>query len=104
MLDTLSPEMLSVLSGPACFTFVAVLFAFGIIRPRSAIYEVREDRDARLADKDAQIADLKEAYKISEEARTNDREISREALEGMRTMEAAINGLRSALEQKERQT
>ena len=44
-------------------------FMLGLIRPRSAIREVREDRDARLADKDQQISEWREAHRGSEEAR-----------------------------------
>jgi hypothetical protein len=104
----IDPELLKAFGGPAgavmFAVLIALLFALGIIRPRSAIREVREDRDARLAEYREQIQDLKEAYRISEEGRTADREISRQSLEVARTSEAAITGLRSALEQKGRVT
>jgi len=100
----IDPELLKVLSGPALATLVALFFMLGIVRPRSAIREVREDRDARIAEAKAQTADYKEAYRLSEEARAADREISRQALEVARTSEAAINGLRQALEQRGRET
>lgn len=94
----LDAELLKTLSGPAIGTLVVIFFMLGIIRPRSAVRELREDNQARLADKDTQIAEMRETLRISEESRAADRELSREILEVARTSEAAIRGLRDALE------
>lgn len=71
-------------------------FMRGDIRPNRAIKEVRADRDARLADKDQQIATWREAHRLSEEARGKSEAASREALEVAKAAEEALKGFRSA--------
>lgn len=75
---------------------VVAAFLSGLVRPRSAIREVREDRDARLADKDRQIAEWREAHRVSEEAREVQGAGLREAVESMRATAELIKAWRSA--------
>lgn len=77
-------------------------FLTGLIRPRSAIKEVREDRDARLADKDTQIRTLQEAFSTEREARMKTDEALREALESSRVTAAAFTAIRSAAQDARR--
>jgi ABC-type transport system involved in cytochrome bd biosynthesis fused ATPase/permease subunit len=75
---------------------MAAAFISGLIRPRSAIKEVREDRDARLADKDRQIADWREAHRESEEAREVQAAALRESLEATRATAELLKAWRAA--------
>lgn len=76
-----------------------LLFMRGDIRPNRAIQEVRADRDARLAEKDQQIADWREAYRLESAARSVSDATSREALEVARAAEDALKGFRVATTQ-----
>jgi hypothetical protein len=71
-------------------------FMLGLIRPGRAIAEVREDRDARLADKDEQIRDWQEAHRVSEAAREKEAESTRIALEASRATADLLRALRTA--------
>lgn len=75
---------------------VVAAFLTGLVRPRSAIKEVREDRDARLADKDRQISEWREAHRGSEEAREVQAAALREALETGRAQVELIRAWRTA--------
>jgi hypothetical protein len=73
-----------------------LMLMLGILRPRSAIVEIREDRDARLADKDRQIESWQEAHRLQVEASNKKDEALREALEVARAANDALNGFRQA--------
>lgn len=72
----------------------------GWIRPRSAVAEVRQDRDERIADAHEQIEIWRKAYDLSEQARAKNEAALREALEVARTAGAALEGLRTALQER----
>lgn len=75
---------------------IVTAFMLGWIRPRSAIAEVREDRDARLADKDRQIEQWREAHRGSEEAREVMAAALREALDTGRAQVEMMRAWRTA--------
>lgn len=82
---------------------VVLAFMFGLIRPRSAIKEIRDDRDARLADlavmladKDRQIAEWRAAHTGSEAAREVQAAALRESLETSRAQVEMIRAWRTA--------
>jgi hypothetical protein len=72
-------------------------FMVGWIRPGRAIVEVREDRDARLADKDRQIEQWREAHRTLEEARELDAAANREQLELTRMTLELVRAIRDAV-------
>ncbi len=79
---------------------VVSAFMLGWIRPGRAIVEVREDRDARLADKDRQIDQWREAHRTSEEARELEATANREQLELTRMTLDLVRAIRDATDRK----
>lgn len=85
---------------------LASLFWFlmtGRLRTNRAVQEIREDRDVRVAEARQDAADWKEAFRVSEEARHNQDQISKEALELSRISEDNVRSLRIALEMDRRE-
>lgn len=65
---------------------IAIISIFrGDIVPKSTVDSMRTDRDAMIASKNEEIAMLKEAYRMSEEARITGAEDNKELLEMGRT-------------------
>lgn len=58
------------------------------------------DRNARIKDLQQQVTDWREAHRLSETARETQASALREALDIARTSEAAVSGLRTALNQR----
>jgi hypothetical protein len=76
-------------------------FMVGWIRPGRAIVEVREDRDARLADKDRQIEQWREAHRLSEEARELGAAANREQIETSKVTLELVRGIRAAVDRRQ---
>lgn len=93
-------ELLRALSPMAVLLLIVLLiviaFIRGWIRTSISIREVREDRDARLADKDVQIAEWREAHRGSEEAREVQATALRESLDTTRATLEMMRAWRSA--------
>lgn len=102
-MEWVSADVLKALTPTAVVLLIPVFFMLGVIRPRSAIKELREEYAERIADLKEERNVWREVAKVSEESRLADREISKEALEIARTNEAVIVGLRTALELRERE-
>lgn len=99
-MEWLSADFLKALSAPALlllfFLIIVLAFIMGWVRPRSAVTEIREDRDARLAEVKAERDTWREAHRISEQARELGAEATREQIEVSRAAVDALNGFRSA--------
>jgi hypothetical protein len=97
-------ELLKALTPMAVLLLIVLLiviaFIRGWIRTAVAIKEVREDRDARLADKDRQIEQWREAHRVSEEARELDATASREQLEQARMTLEIVRAIRAATDRR----
>jgi hypothetical protein len=93
-------ELLRALSPMAVLLLLVLLIVLGFIRgwirTSIAIREVREDRDARLTDKDRQIAEWREAHRGSEDARELQATALRESLETTRATLEMMRAWRSA--------
>lgn len=95
----LNTPTLATLLGTAIFALVAVFYAMlrGKLRPESALREVREDRDARLAEVARQIETLQKAYELSEEARRTQEALLRETtMEIGKTVQGVLSALQEA--------
>jgi hypothetical protein len=92
-------------AGLLLFLVLSVVSAFmaGWIRPGRAIVEVREDRDARLADKDRQIDQWREAHRTSEEARELEAAANREQAETTRMTLELVRAIRDAVDRGRRE-
>jgi hypothetical protein len=66
-------------------TLAIVLIFRGDIVPKSTLEAMRTDRDAIITSKNEEVVMLKEAYRLSEEARRTDAETDKELLELART-------------------
>lgn len=98
-MEWLSPEFVRSLTAPGVLLLGSVFLIVVVFRDRNArIRDTREDRDARLEDKDDQIRKLWEALGASETARDRQADGLREALDASRTAVSAVEGLRSAVE------
>lgn len=78
-----------------------LLFYFlmsGKLRTNTAVQELREDRDIRVAEWKQIAEDFKEAHRLSEFGREMQTQIAREALEASRIQEDIVRSLRIALE------
>lgn len=78
-----------------------LLFYFlmtGRLRTNTAVQELREDRDTRVAEWKLIAEDFKEAHRLSESGREMQTQIAREALEASRIQEDIVHSLRIALE------
>jgi hypothetical protein len=92
----LSVEWLTALTPSALLSLGVLLIFTGKLRPKSAIDEIRQDRDARIAEAKEQIAVWREAYRISESARDKSAAALAESLEGLKLAEDALRAFRSA--------
>ncbi len=95
----LNPAFIGSLTPGTVLLILVLLIATGRLRPKSNVTEIREDRDARLADAQAQRDEWREAYFLSEEARKQSETAFREALEVVRTANAVLSGFREAVHQ-----
>ena len=68
----------------------------GRLRPHRAVQELRDDRDARLADAKQQIAMWRDAYEKSDKIREAQADLLRDNLEVGRTIESLVRALREA--------
>lgn len=92
----LTGDLLANLTAPALLLVIVLLVMLGFVVPRSVLLQVRQDRDARLADAQQQIVDWREAHRLSETAREKQAEALRESLEVARAAEDALKGFRAA--------
>lgn len=92
----LTPDIIGTLTPTGLVLLGVLMIMLGWLRPKRAVDEIRADRDARLADKDQQIIDWREAYRLSESAREKNEAALREALEVARAAETALEGFRLA--------
>lgn len=95
--EWLTPEFISTLTPAGLLSIVVLMILLGYLRPKRAIDEVRQDRDARIADAHEQITIWREAYRLSESAREKNEAALREALEVARAAEDALKGFRAAM-------
>jgi hypothetical protein len=99
-MPTIDAELLKALSPMAVLLLIDLLIIWGFIsgriRTALSIREVREDRDARLADKDRQIAEWREAHRGSEDAREVQATALRESLDTTRATVELMRAWRSA--------
>lgn len=97
-------SVLPVVQGGALAILLAVLWWFfrmiatGALVPRKVVDDMITVHADRLADKRDQIAEWREAHRISEVAREKQDTALREALELAKVTEAAMRGFRSAAE------
>lgn len=93
-------ELLKALTPTAVLLVMVLLVVWGFIsgwiRSSVAVKEIREDRDARLADKDQLIEILREAHRTSEEARVLEATANREQLETSRLTLEVVRAIRDA--------
>jgi len=95
----LSAETLRVLTPAIVLLALILVMGYAWIRDRNArIKDLKEQLDAERANS----KEWREVARESEKARDLDRENTRLSLDGMRTYEAIITGLRNALERRER--
>lgn len=101
----LDAELLKAMTPMAVLLVIVLLIVWGFIsgRIRSAIAigEVREDRDARLADRDRVIEILWEANRTSEEARVLEAASNREQLEMTRMTLELVKAIRDATDRQQ---
>lgn len=92
-------ELLKALTAPVVLLLLVIMVVWGFIsgRIRSAIAvkEIREDRDARLADKDRQIEIWREALRTREEAHGLQDAANREQLEVSRMTLELVRAIRA---------
>lgn len=98
-MEWLSPDLFKALTASGLLLLVVLFFMLGWIRPKSAITEIREDRDARLKEAQLQISEWREAHRLSEQARLLNEQSLKEALEVARTSEVIVEALRAVLVQ-----
>lgn len=93
-------ELLRALTPGGVLLVLVVLVVWGFIsgriRTAVAIKEVREDRDARLADKDRQIQEWRAAHAETEKARVLEAAANREQLEMTRMTLELVRAIRDA--------
>jgi hypothetical protein len=94
--DWLSGALVGQLSSGTLLLVSVLMILTGRLRPESNIAEVRADRDARLAEMRDEVAALREALRVSEQAREVQAALAREQLELTRAAVDALQGFRSA--------
>ena len=77
----------------AVLAAVAWLIYRGLLVPRSVLDDVRSDRDARLAEKNAEVAEYKAAWLAAEKARHEQDSQVAELMELARTTDAFIRSI-----------
>lgn len=97
MSEWLTPQFISALTPAGLLSIFVLMLFLGRLRPKSAVDEVRQDRDERIADAHEQITIWREAYRLSESAREKNEAALREALEVARAAEDALKGFRAAM-------
>lgn len=91
------PQLLWNGAGPVAVVIaIAWLLFTGRIRTAREVRDLREDRDARLAEAREQITTWRQAYEMSEAARAAQADLLRETLEVGRTVEQIVRALRQA--------
>lgn len=95
-MEWLTGDLLDKLTAPSLLLLFFLLNMLGVIRTKGAVDEIRQDRDARLAEMAEQLRLWQTAYE-NERAR-GDRyaSIAQESLEAVRAAEDALKGLRAA--------
>jgi len=78
----------------ALVTLVVLLIFFGKLVPRSVLQDVREDRNARIAEVVAERDTWREAHRLSEAARVEAQSQVGELLELSRTADHVLRALR----------
>lgn len=97
-------SVLPIVQGGALAVLLVVLGTFfrmiatGALVPRKTVEDILANHADRLADKRAQIAEWREAHRISEVAREKQDAALREALEVAKAAEQALRGFRVATE------
>ena len=91
----LTPEVLGALSPAVLCSLFVLMVLLGWIRPSRTVEEIREDRDARLADKDKQIEYLQRAIEKSEETKETQAEALRDALEVSEAVVEILSSIRN---------
>lgn len=98
MPEWLTPSAIGALTPAGLLSLGVLLLMTGRIRPARAVEEVRQDRDARLADARDQIEIWRDAYRLSEVAREKSETALRESLETNRITVDLLRSVRSAQE------
>lgn len=95
-MEWITGDILKQLAEVGTWPLAGIFFMLGWIRPRSAVTEIREDRDARIAEVSAERDDWKEAHRLSELAREKLKATNHEQLELTRAAVDALRGFRMA--------